>query len=121
MSDVRHQLSPRDRLELLCWLTCGCLGAFYLNEDWPDAAFHVEAAHKWLDRRSRDADWLAIARLSAIAVEIARRHAGFVEAEWARDAVEELLQSEELDPGGRLVRQVFGDCQSALADRRVAD
>ena len=56
MSDVRHRLSPRDRVELLCWLTCGSLGAYYLNESWPNAAFHVEAAHKWLDRHGREAD-----------------------------------------------------------------
>jgi hypothetical protein len=121
MSDVRHHLSPRDRLELLCWLTCGCLGAYYLNEDWPDAAFHVQAAHKWLDYRSREADWLSIARLSATALEIARRHAKFVDADWARDAVEEILDTDELDPQARLVRQVLADCQNALADKRLAD
>jgi hypothetical protein len=121
MSDVRHHLSPRDRLELLCWLTCGSLGAYYLNEDWPDAAFHVQAAHKWLDRRAREADWLTIAKLTATAVEIARRHARFVEADWARDAVEEILDTDELDPQARLVRQVIADCQSALADKRLAD
>ena len=121
MSDVRHHLSPRDRLELLCWLTCGCLGAYYLNEDWPDAAFHVQAAHKWLDYRSREADWLSIARLSATALEIAQRHAKFVETDWARDAVEEILDTDELDPQARLVKQVLADCQNALSDKRLAD
>ncbi|MBB5442439.1 MULTISPECIES: hypothetical protein [unclassified Paraburkholderia] len=121
MSDVRQHLSPRDRLELLCWLTCGSLGAYYLNEDWPDAAFHVQSAHKWLDRRAREADWLCVAKLSATAVEIARRHARFVDTDWARDAVEEILDTDELDPQARLVRQVLADCQSALADKRIAD
>ncbi|CAB3779922.1 hypothetical protein LMG28614_00955 [Paraburkholderia ultramafica] len=121
MSDVRHHLSPRDRLELLCWLTCGCLGAYYLNEEWPDAAFHVQAAHKWLDRRSREADWLSIAKLSATALEIAQRHARFVDTDWARDAVEEILDTDEIDPQARLLQQVLADCQNALADRRLAD
>lgn len=121
MSDVRHHLSPRDRLELLCWLTCGSLGSFYLNESWPDASFHVQAAHKWLDRRMREADWLSIAKLSALALDIAQRHAQFVEADWARDAVEEILDTDELDDNARLVKQVMGDCQQALADKRIAD
>jgi hypothetical protein len=81
----------------------------------------VQAAHKWLDHRSREADWLSIARLSATALEIAQRHAKFVDADWARDAVEEILDTDELDPQARLVRQVLADCQSALADKRVAD
>jgi len=121
MSDVRHHLSPRDRVELLCWLTCGSLGAYYLNESWPDASFHVQAAHKWLDRRMREADWLSIARLSALALDIARQHARFVDAEWARDAVEEILDTEDLNLEARLVRQVLVDCQRALADKRLAD
>ena len=53
MSDVRHLLSQRDRVELLCWLTCGSLSAWYLNETCPTPSFHVEAAHKWLDRHGR--------------------------------------------------------------------
>jgi hypothetical protein len=121
MSDVRHQLSPRDRVELLCWLTCGSLGAWYLNGTWPDASFHVQAAHKWLDRRMRDADWLGIARLSALALDIARQHAWFVDAEWARDAVEEILDTDDLNLQARLVQQVLADCERALADKRAAD
>ena len=121
MSDVRHLLSQRDRVELLCWLTCGSLGAWYLNEAWPSPSFHVEAAHKWLDRHNRTADWLCVAKLSAIALDIAQRHASFVEAVWARDAVEEILDTDELDAQARLVIAVLGDCERALADRRVAD
>ena len=44
MNDVSRILSARDRVELLCWLTCGSLGAYYLNGDWPAASFHVQAA-----------------------------------------------------------------------------
>lgn len=121
MSDVRHSLSPRDRVELLCWLTCGSLGAWYLNESWPDPSFHVQAARKWLDRHMREADWLSIARLSALALDIARRHARFADTEWARDAVEEILDTEDLDLQARLVRLVLTDCQRALADKRPAD
>jgi hypothetical protein len=121
MSDVRHTLSPRDRLELLCWLTCGNLGAWYLNATWPDASFHVQTAHKWLDRRQRHADWLDIAKLSALALDIARQHAGFVDALWARDAVEEIIDTDDLNLQARLAVQVYGDCQRALADKRIAD
>jgi hypothetical protein len=121
MNDVRHHLSPSDRIELLCWLTCGSLGAYYLNESWPAAAFHVEAAHKWLDRHKRQADWLSIAKLSAIARELAIKHAAFVDADWARDAVEEILDSDDLNYRSKLVIQVVADCRRALADKRPAD
>jgi hypothetical protein len=121
MSDVRHQLSPRDRVELLCWLACGNLGGWYLNEAWPEPLFQVRAAHKWLDRHMRTADWLSIARLSALAVDIARQHASFVDADWARDAVEEILNTDDLDFQSLLVRNVLADCQRALADKRIAD
>ena len=121
MSDVRHLLSQRDRVELLCWLTCGSLGAWYLNETWPSPSFHVEAAHKWLDRHGRTADWLCIARLSAIALDIAQRHASFVEADWARDAVEEILDSEDLNYQSDVVRQVFDDCRRALAEKHTGE
>jgi hypothetical protein len=121
MSDVRQHLSPRDRVELLCWLTCGSLGAYYLNESWPNAAFHVEAAHKWLDRHGREADWLAVAKLAALAVDIARQHAWFIEAAWARDAVEEIIDTDDLNYQARLVMQVLKDCEWALADKRAAD
>jgi hypothetical protein len=121
MSDVRLHLSPRDRVELLCWLTCGSLGAYYLNETWPEPSFHVQTAHKWLDRHLREADWLSVARLSALALEIANRHACFVEAEWARDAVEEIIDTDDLNFQARLVLQVLTDCERALADKRIAD
>lgn len=121
MSDVHHELSERDRVELLCWLTIGNLGAYYLNEGWPPAQFQVQAAHKWLDRHQRTADWLALARLSAIALDIAHKHARFVETDWARDAVEEIIDSDDLDMKARLVSLVLGDCRAALADKRVAD
>ena len=62
-----------------------------------------------------------IARLSAIALDIAQRHASFVEADWARDAVEEILDTDELDAQARLVVTVLGDCERALADKRLAD
>src|SRR5258708_5646291 len=109
MSDVRRHLSSRDRVELLCWLPCGSLGAWYLNETWPEPSFHVQAAHKWLDRHMREADWLSVARLSALALDIARRHARFVEAEWARDAVEEILDTYDLNFQARLVKAVLAD------------
>jgi hypothetical protein len=121
MSDVRHHLSPRDRVELLCWLTCGSLGAYYLDGTWPGPAFHVQSAHKWLDRHLREADWLAIAKLAALSLEIAKLHADFIDAAWARDAVEEILDTDDLRLEARLVSQVMGDCQRALADKRVAD
>jgi len=121
MNDVSHPLSHQDRIELLCWLTCGILGAFYLNETWPTADFHVQAAHKWLNRHSRHADWLAISKLAVVAREIAERHAGFVSAEWARDAVEEILDTDDLNYEARLVVKIIHDCELALADRRMRD
>lgn len=121
MNEVPLSLSARDRIELLCWLTCGSLGAFYLNGDWPAATFHVQAAHKWLDRHQRVADWLAVAKLSAIARELATRHCALLEADWAREAVEEILDSEDLNYQSDVVRQVFEDCRRALAEKRVPE
>ena len=121
MNDVRHNLSPTDRVELLCWLTCGSLGAYYLNGSWPTAAFHVQAAHKWLDRHKRQAEWLAIAKLSAIAADLAQRHSELVDADWARDAVEEILDSDDLNYQSELVLRVLDECKRALADKRPAD
>jgi hypothetical protein len=121
MNDVRHNLSPTDRVELLCWLTCGSLGAYYLNGSWPNAAFHVQAAHKWLDRHKRQAEWLAIAKLSAIAADLAQRHSELVDADWARDAVEEILDSDDLNYQSELVLRVLDECKRALADKRPAD
>lgn len=121
MNDVRHNLSPTDRVELLCWLTCGSLGAYYLNGSWPTSAFHVQAAHKWLDRHKRQAEWLAIAKLSAIAADLAQRHSELVDADWARDAVEEILDSDDLNYQSELVLRVLDECKRALADKRPAD
>lgn len=121
MTDARPTLGSHDRLELLCWLTCGNLGAFYLNETWPDAAFQVQAAHRWLDRHHRQADWLALAKLAALAQDIAKRHASFVDAVWARDAVEEIVDTDDLNPDAKLVQWVYDDCCKALADHRLAD
>jgi hypothetical protein len=121
MNDVRHHLTPTDRVDLLCWLACGSLGAYFLNGGWPTAAFHVQAARRWLDRHRRQADWLAVARLSAVAQEVAQRHSALVDADWARDAVEEILDSEDLNYRSELVQRVLFDCRQALADRRPAD
>ncbi|AGZ28713.1 hypothetical protein [Burkholderia pseudomallei] len=121
MSDLRHHLNQQDRVELLCWLVVGNLGAFYLNESWPGAAFQVQSAHKWLDRHAREADWLTLAKLSLIALDIARKHADFVNAPWARDAVEEIIDTDDLNYEARLAQLVLDDCRAALADRRIAD
>jgi hypothetical protein len=121
MNDVRHHLTPTDRVDLLCWLSCGSLGAYFLNGTWPAAAFHVQAARRWLDRHKRQADWLAVARLSATACEVAQRHSALVDADWARDAVEEILDSDDLNYQSELVQRVLRDCRQALADKRQAD
>ncbi|SAK45050.1 hypothetical protein AWB81_00347 [Caballeronia arationis] len=121
MNDVRHQLSPRDRVELLCWLTCGSLGNYYLNESWPAPVFFVQASRKWLDRHKRQADWLTVARLTAIAQRLAMQNVGYVNADWALDAVEEILESDDLNYESALVVRVFDDCRRALADKRLAD
>jgi len=121
MNDARHRLTPRDRVELLCWLTCGSLGNYYLNESWPTPAFYVQASSKWLERHQRHADWLSVAKLSAIADGLARQNAGHVNADWALDAVEEILESDDLNYESALVARVFDDCRRALADKRLAD
>jgi hypothetical protein len=121
MTDARLHLSVSDRVELLCWLACGSLGAFYLNNAWPNAGFHVQAAHKWLDKHRRQADWLAVAKLSATAQDVAQRHAELVDADWARDAVEEILDSDDLNYRSELVSRIFIDCKRVLADKRRAD
>jgi hypothetical protein len=121
MNDVRHHLTPTDRVDLLCWLACGNLGAYFLNGTWPNSAFHVQAARRWLDRHRRQADWLSVARLSVLAQEVAQRHSALVDADWARDAVEEILDSEDLNYQSELVQRVLFDCRQALADRRPAD
>lgn len=84
---------------------------YYLNGDWPAAAFHVQAARKWLDRHQRQADWVTLAKLAVIAREIASHHCALLEADWARDAVEEILDSEDLNYQSDVVRQVFDDCR----------
>ncbi len=121
MNEVPRTLSARDRVELLCWLTCGSLGAYYLNGDWPAPSFHVEAARKWLDRHKREADWLAIAKLSAIARDLAARHCAILESDWAREAVEEILDSEDLNFNSGVVRPILEDCRRALAEKRVPE
>lgn len=121
MNDVRLSLSLSDRVELLCWLACGSLGAFYLNGGWPNAGFHVQAAHKWLDKHKRHADWLAIARLAFMAHELALNRAELVDADWARDAVEEILDSDDLNYRSELVSRIYEDCKRALSDKRRAD
>jgi hypothetical protein len=108
-------------VELLCWLTCGSLGAFYLNGSWPPASFHVQAAHKWLERHHRLADWLAVAKLAAVARDVAQTRVALVDADWARDAVEEFLDSEDLNYQSELVLRLYEDCTRALADKRRAD
>jgi hypothetical protein len=121
MDDIRQSISARDRVCLLCWLTCGSLGAYYLHGTFPTAAFYVHAARTWLDRQGRYADWLAVARLSAIANELARKHADIVDQDWARDDVEKILDGEELNYQSEVVLRVYYDCRLALEDRRIID
>ena len=53
MDEANQSMDRQDCAQLLCWLTCGCLGAYYLDGTWPGPAFHVRAARKWLDRHRR--------------------------------------------------------------------
>ena len=54
-------------------------------------------------------------------LDIARRHSGFVNAAWARDAVEEILDTDDLNYKSKLVLWIFEECRQALADTRLAD
>ncbi len=81
----------------------------------------MQAAHKWLERHQRNADWLTVAKLAAIARELATRHCAMLEADWACDAVEEILDSEDLNFDSDVVRQVFDDCRRALAEKRTPE
>ncbi|MDR5816202.1 MULTISPECIES: hypothetical protein [unclassified Caballeronia] len=117
MSHVRYPLGPDDRVHLLCWLTCGFLGAFYLDGDWPDPSFQVRAAHRWLDRHHRAADWIETARLSVTAQALASRLSNLLDNDTARGDVERILDSEELDYENALVQRVYHECRATLASK----
>ncbi|MDR5759916.1 hypothetical protein [Caballeronia sp. LZ035] len=117
MSHVRYPLGPDDRVHLLCWLTCGFLGAFYLDGDWPDPSFQVRAAHRWLDRHHRAADWIETARLSVTAQALASRLSNLLDNDTARDDVERILDSEELDYENALVQRIYHECRATLANK----
>ncbi|RDT03488.1 hypothetical protein DWU95_11350 [Burkholderia contaminans] len=106
---------------MVCWPRWCTRAACDPTGAWRDAAFQVQAAHRWLDRHHRQADWLAVAKLAALGQDIAKRHAGFVDASWARDAVEEIVDTDDLDYRAKLVQWVYEDCCKALADKRLAD
>lgn len=117
MSHVRYPLGPDDRVHLLCWLTCGFLGAFYLDGDWPDPSFQVRAAHRWLDRHHRAADWIETARLSVTAQALASRLSNLLDNDTARGDVERILDSEELDYENALVQRIYHECRATLASK----
>lgn len=117
MSHVRYPLGPDDRVHLLCWLTCGFLGAFYLDGDWPDPSFQVRAAHRWLDRHHRAADWIETARLSVTAQALASRLSNLLDNDTARGDVERILDSEELDYENALAQRIYHECRATLASK----
>ncbi|SAL46749.1 hypothetical protein AWB71_02543 [Caballeronia peredens] len=118
MSQVRYPLGPDDRVHLLCWLTCGFLAAFYLEGDWPDTSFQVRAAHRWLDRHHRAADWIETARLSVAAQALAARFSALLDADAARGDIERILEGEDLDYESPLVQRIYRECQSELSNKR---
>ncbi|BAN27009.1 putative uncharacterized protein (plasmid) [Caballeronia insecticola] len=118
MSQVRYPLGPDDRVHLLCWLTCGFLGAFYLEGDWPDTSFQVRAAHRWLDRHHRAADWIETARLSVTAQALAARFSASLDADAARSDIERILEGEDLDYDSPLVQRIFQECRVQLSNKR---
>jgi hypothetical protein len=113
MSHVRYPLGPDDRVHLLCWLTCGFLSAYYLDGAWPDVPFQVRAAHRWLDRHHRAADWIETAKLSVLAQALAAS----LEKDLKRSGIERVLQGEELDYQNTLVQRVYDACRSKLGVR----
>jgi hypothetical protein len=118
MSQVRYPLGPDDRVHLLCWLTCGFLGAYYLDRKWPDPSFQVSAAHRWLDRHHRAADWFETARLSVLAQSLAARLSSILETESGKSGIEKVLEGEELDYDSALVQRVYHECWAQLSTPR---
>jgi hypothetical protein len=121
MSHVRYPLGPDDRVHLLCWLTCGFLGACYLDGAWPDVPFQVRAAHRWLDRHHRAADWLETAKLSVLAQALAARLAASLEKDARKCGIERVLEGEELDYGSALVQRVYDECRVKLGVRKLPE
>jgi hypothetical protein len=117
MSQVRYPLGPDDRVHLLCWLTCGFLGAYYLDGAWPDVPFQVRAAHRWLDKHHRAADWIETARLSVLAQALAARLAASLEKDARQCGIERVLEGEELDYESALVQRVYYECRLKLGAR----
>jgi hypothetical protein len=118
MSQVRYPLGPDDRVHLLCWLTCGFLGAFYLEGEWPEPSFQVRAAHRWLDNHNRAADWIETAKLSVTAQALASRFCPLLDTEAGRSAIEKIIEGDDLDYESELVQRIFHACVVQLTDRR---
>jgi hypothetical protein len=118
MSQVRYPLGPDDRVHLLCWLTCGFLGAYYLDGRWPDTAFQVRAAHRWLDRHHRAAEWIETARLSVLAQALATRLAATLASEAGKRGIQRILEAEDLDYESTLVQRIYRECWTQLGDRK---
>ncbi|SAL58198.1 hypothetical protein [Caballeronia telluris] len=115
MDHAYQHLDRYDRTQLLCWLACGSLAAYYLDGTWPESDFHVEAAHKWLHRHRRHGDWLATAQLTFAARRIAQVHQGIVDREWVGDAVNDLFTEHDLNYDCELVKVIYDDCRRAIA------
>ena len=118
MSQVRYPIGPDDRVHLLCWLTCEFLGAYYLEGAWPEPPFRVHAAHRWLDRHHRAAEWIETARLSVAAQALAARFAAMLDSDAARGDIERILEGEELDYESALVQRIYHECWIELSSRR---
>jgi hypothetical protein len=50
-------------------------------------------------------------------VQLAQLHREVVDCEWVRDAVEEIVNGDDLNYDSALVRRIYDDCQRALAHR----
>jgi hypothetical protein len=118
MSQVRYPLGPDDRVHLMCWLTCGFLGAYFIEGDWPDTSFQVRAAHRWLDRHHRAADWIETARLSVAAQALAARFAALLDRDATRGDIERIIEGEDLDYESALVQRIYHECWTELSNRR---
>lgn len=118
MNQVRYPLGPDDRVHLLCWLTCGFLGAYYIEGAWPDISFQVRAAHRWLERHHRAADWIETAKLSVAAQALAARFSTMLDADASRGDIERILEGEDLDYESALVQRVYQECRAQLTSGR---
>jgi hypothetical protein len=110
-------LSARDRVDLLCRLTCAHLGEYLLSAAWPGPAFNVQVAASWLNRHCRKADWLEVAQLSFIAQQVAQGHISNLDSASACRIIEAVLETKYQGVRPPLVESIHNSCKVTLAQK----